>query len=326
MSLDGTLNFLTCFEGNLLTEIPAPMMRKVLEIAADTLVDFEIKPLSTEERSDDDLLKYYASVLKMQGRSQKTVDRYLYVINRMLDAETMTSRKVTIHHIRNFMAREKSRGIADSTLEGYREIFSAYFNWLQRESLIERNPTTNLGAIKVPKKQKTTFSDTDMEKLHRACRTKRDRAIIAFLDSTACRISEMTELNRDQVYLQRKKLVVHGKGNKERSVILTDVAAMLLQEYLDSRKDDNPALFIGLKSERLEPGGVRRMLQQVGKRAGVDHVHPHKFRRTKATRMAKNGIQLQIIQKYLGHEKTDTTMEYVMLDDSDIESQVRRCS
>lgn len=326
MAMDGALNFLTILEGKLIAEIPAPMMRLVLNIAAEALSDFEINALTTEEPGDDDLLAYYASVLSVQGRSQKTIDRYVYVINRMLSTVKMTSRRITIHHLRNFLAKEKSRGIADSTLEGYREIFSAYFNWLQRESLIDKNPTINLGAIKIPKKQKSTFSDTDMEKLHRACRSKRDRAIIAFLDSTACRISEMTELNRDEVDLQRKKLTVHGKGNKERSVILTDVAAMLLQEYLDSRTDDNPALFIGLKSERLEPGGVRRMLQQVGKRAGVEHVHPHKFRRTKATKMAKNGAQLQIIQKYLGHEKTDTTLEYVMLDDTDVEAQVRRCS
>ena len=326
MAMDGMLNFLTIFEGKLVAQIPAPMMRLVLNIAAEALSDFEINTLETEDVGDDELLKYYASVLNVQGRSQKTIDRYVYVINRMLTTVKMSSRKITIHHIRNILSKEKERGIADSTLEGYREIFSAYFNWLQRESLIDRNPTINLGAIRVPKKQKPTFSDTDMEKLHRACRTKRDRAIIAFLDSTACRISEMTELNRDQVDLNRKKLIVHGKGNRERSVILTDIAAMLLQEYLDERTDDNPALFLGLRSERLEPGGVRRMLQQVGKRAGVDHVHPHKFRRTKATKMAKNGAQLQIIQKYLGHEKTDTTMEYVMLDDTDVEAQVRRCS
>jgi site-specific recombinase XerD len=109
------------------------------------------------------------------------------------------TRRISVYHLRGYLAAEKERGICENTLEGYRQIFSAYFNWLQRESLIERNPCTNLGVIKVPKKEKKTYSEIDLEKLVRGCKTKRDRAIIHFLASTGWRISEMTGLDRDAI-------------------------------------------------------------------------------------------------------------------------------
>lgn len=325
MAMDGVMNFLTCFEEKLADEVPASMMTKILRIAADTLADFEIVQISQAEKGDDDLLKYYASVMGIQGRSQKTIDRYQYVIRRMLDTVKMPTRKITVYHLRSYLASEKERGIADSTLEGYREVFSAYYSWLQKESMIDKNPTVNLGKIKIPKKQKELLTDVDMEKLHRACNSIRDRAIIAFLDSTACRISEMTELNIKQVNFDKKELIVHGKGDKERPVILTDVAAMLLKEYLASRKDDSEALFVSERgAARLQPNGVRAMLNNVAKKAGVEHVHPHKFRRSKATRLAKYGTELPIIQKYLGHEKPETTLEYVMYSEKQITDAIRR--
>ena len=234
-----------------------------------------------------------------------------------------------MYHVRNWLAAEKNRGIKDSTLEGNRQVLSSYFGWLFREGLIERNPMCNIGAIKVPKVEKETYSEVEMSKLMAACRTLREKAIISFLASTGCRVSEMVELNRDQVDLKNQEVVVHGKGNKERIVYFDSVTANLLERYLNRRKDKEDALFIGQqftknKPERLQAGGVRWLLNKIGKKAGVKHVHPHKFRRTLATEMARHGMPIQTVSRLLGHEKIETTMEYVMLKKEDLKSDYRR--
>jgi site-specific recombinase XerD len=118
--------------------------------------------------------------------------------------------------------------------------------------------------------------------------------------------------------------VVHGKGNKERTVYLSEVAGMFLSEYLNSRKDFSQALFVGKRKERLQPGGVRAMLKELAATTGVDHVHPHKFRRTLATELARHGMPIQDVARILGHEKIDTTLKYIVSNKEDIKSNYRR--
>ena len=165
---------------------------------------------------------------------------------------------------------------------------------------------------------------TNMEKLKQGCKSKRDRAIIAFLASTGCRVSELTGLDRDMVDLDGLECVVHGKGNKERRVYLDGVTGMLIRAYLAERQDFNPALFVNRYHDRLKADGVREMLTRLEKETGVEHVHPHKFRRTLATNMARKGMPVQEIARILGHDKIDTTMQYVMLDDDDIKYRYRK--
>lgn len=323
MAIEGKVSFMTQAEKRLAPELTAESLRKVLSCLSDVLFRFEIREIDAEN-GQDDLVDCYLNALKVQGRSQKTVDRYKFVIEKMLKEIKVPAGRVTVYHLRQYLAAMKERGIAESTMEGQRQIFSAFYNWLQRESLIEKNPTANLGAIKVPKKQRGIYSDIDIAKLNGACKCTRDRAIIAFLSSTGCRISEALGLDRDSVDLERLECIVHGKGNKERRVYMSPIAGMLIREYLETRKDDNPALFIGLRNERLQPNGARYMLNETAKRAGVDHVHPHKFRRTLATEMARRGMAIQEVCAILGHEKIDTTMRYVSIDNEDIKNSYRR--
>lgn len=328
MAIDAKVGLLNRLEQALSPEITAESLTKVLRAAADVIEDYDIRLVTGWSEEHDDCLDCYISALSVECRSQKTIDRYRYVIGRLMGYVKVTTRRVTIHHIRGYLQAEKERGISDSTLEGYREIFSAYFNWLQRENLIERNPTANLGAIKCAKKTKVTYSTVDMEKLNAVLMQKehgvRDRAIINFLASTGCRISEMTGLNRDDVDLKTLECVVHGKGNKDRAVYLSEVTGMLLGQYLAGRKDDNEALFVGCRGERLQDGGVRHMLRELGKKAGVEKVHPHKFRRTLATDLSRHGMPIQEVANILGHEKLDTTMKYVVLNKDDIKQSYRR--
>lgn len=324
MAIESKVDLMRDLEMLLADKITAADLNHVLKAAADVLDGYDVQRAKAFDNEKDDLLICFVATMKVECRSQKTIDRYVYIIRRLMEFVKVPTRRVTVYHLRSYLAAEKERGIADRTLEGYREIFSAYFNWLQRESLIEKNPTVNLGAIKVAKKEKKTYSEIDLEKLNHNCKSIRDRAIINFLSSTGCRISEMIELNRNDVRIQDLECVVHGKGNKERTVYLSPVAGMLLDQYLRTRTDDDPALFINKRRERLMQNGVRVMLKKLAKAAGVDHVHPHKFRRTLATDLSRHGMPIQEVASILGHEKLDTTMKYVILNKDDIRSSYRR--
>lgn len=324
MAIEAKVTLLKNLEQQLSTEITAADMTKVLSAVADQLAAFEVAQVDTLSAEPDDLLEAYTAAMRIQGRSEKTIERYCYLIGRMREVVKVPTRSITVYHLRQYLAQEKARGISDRTLEGTRQVFSAYFNWLQREGLIESNPTANLGAIKCQKKVKVTYTEVDIEKMKFGCKTLRDRAIIAFLLSTGCRISEMTQLDRDDIDLVNLECTVLGKGNKERTVYLDPVTGMLLKTYMGSRTDDHPALFIGKGSERLTPGGVRFMLKKVADVANVDHVHPHKFRRTLATNLIRHGMPIQEVAAILGHDKLDTTMQYVVLDKTDVKNAYRK--
>ena len=324
MAIEAKVTLLKALERQLSTEITAADMEKVLSALTDQLAGFDVTQLDTQATGPDDLLDAYVAALKIQGRSEKTIDRYTYIIQRLREAVKVPTREITVYHLRSYLASEKARGISDTTLEGNRQVLSAYFNWLQRESLIKTNPTANLGTIRCAKKIKQIYSDVDMERLKYNCKSVRDRAIIAFLSSTGCRISEMTQLNRTDVNLSSLECTVLGKGSKERTVFLSPVAGMLLREYLDSRDDALPALFIGRGSERITPHGVRAMLTKLSEESSVAHVHPHKFRRTLATNLIRHGMPIQEVAAILGHDKLDTTMEYVVLDKTDTKNSYRK--
>jgi site-specific recombinase XerD len=324
MALEAKATLLNEMEHELSNELTAVDMAKVLSILADRLAGYDMTVVDRDANYADDLLDAYLSALTVEGRSLKTIDRYKYIISRMMKHVKTPTRNITVYHLRRYLADEKARGISDRTLDGNRQVFSAYFNWLQRENLIETNPCTNLGAIKYTKKIKDIYSDVDFERMKFGCRSLRDRAIVCFLKATGCRISEMVGLNRDDVDFINLECTVLGKGNKERTVYLDQVSAMVLQNYLAERKDNYPALFVGKGSERMKPGGIRKMLVQLGQNSHVDHVHPHKFRRTTATNLIRHGMPIQEVAAILGHDKLDTTMQYVVLDKTDIKAAYRR--
>ena len=323
MAIEAKVALLNEIERSLGHMILAADMPGVMNALADSMAAYNVEKAEMESGADD-LLDAYLAALSVEGRSQKTIDRYKYLISRMMKAVKAPTRQITVYHLRRYLSDEKARGISDRTLDGCRQVFSAYFGWLQRERLIDVNPCGNLGAIKYQKKQKDVYSETDMERLKFGCKSVRDRAIVAFLSSTGCRISEMVGLNRTDVDLVNLECKVLGKGNKERTVYLSQVAGMVLQSYLDQRTDDHPALFVGKGTDRIKPGGVRKMLVELGESANVTHVHPHKFRRTTATTLIRHGMPIQEVAAILGHDKLDTTMQYVVLDQTDIKHSYQK--
>ena len=328
MAIEAKAGFLNQIEQGIAGDVTAAAMPRILAKIADLmeLYDMTERPREETDERENDMLGAYLDAMRIKGLSKKTLWRYEYIMKRVLKDLKVGCRQVTVYHLRDWLTKEQKRGIAPSTLEGFRQIFSAFFGWLYREGLIVRSPTTNLAPIKVPKKKKKIFSQVELDRLHRAANgSLRDAAIISFLESSACRVSELCELNKDCVDLERGEVIVHGKGDKERMVMLSDVAVYQLRLYLKERKDWNEALFLSEKKEqRLEPGGIRVMLNRVAAKAGVENVHPHKFRRTWATNAARHGMPIHEISALLGHEKIDTTMRYVILNDNDLRNSYRK--
>lgn len=324
MAIEAKATLLNALEHDLSTRLTAADMSTVLSLLSDRLTGYTVEQAERTDEQPDDLLDAYMSAMRVQGRSDKTIERYRYIITRMMQAVKTPTRQLTVYHLRRYLADEKQRGISDRTLESTRQVFSAYFNWLQREGLIQNNPTANLGAIKYAKKVKDVYTDVDLERMKFGCKTIRDRALVAFLTTTGCRISEVTQLNRDDVDLNSLECKVLGKGDKERIVFFDGVTAAFLKAYMDQRKDDSPALFAGRGTDRMTPHGVRKMLTTLSEITGIEHVHPHKFRRTLATNLIRHGMEIQTVAAILGHDKLDTSMQYVVLDKSEVEHSYRK--
>lgn len=322
MAFDAKMSFLEQIEKQCADKLTVTDMGTILSVIGEVMDGFEMRECRVWDEKDD-MLDTFISAMRVQGRSEKTIERYRYIIGRFMKYVKVPTRRVNVYHVRNWLAAEKGRGVADSTLEGNRQVLSSFFGWLFRETLIEKNPLVNVGVIKVPKKIRKTYSDMDMARLNRGCHSIRDKAIINFLATTGCRVSEMTSLDRDALDLIHCECIIHGKGNKERIVFFDRATGMLLEDYLAQRKDDCPALFLSKQKKRLEPGGVRIMLKVLAKETGVEHVHPHKFRRTFATELARK-MPIQEISKLLGHEKLETSMRYVNVNDDDIRHDYRK--
>lgn len=288
-------------------------------VLIDCIGLFEIEEVAPEE-SRLDYLNLFCQAKEVEGRTPKTVERYRYIVTKLLKSVAVPETSITIYHLRKYFSEQKARGVSDSSLEGERAVFSAYFGWLMRERLITANPCDNLAAIKHVKKVRKPYTLTDMERIKDACKTLRDKALVMFLASSGCRVNEVCSLDRDAVNLIAKECVVLGKGNKERTVYINDVAVLALNRYLESRKDDSPALFVGKGSARITPGGVRAALKRIEAASGVENVHPHRFRRTLATNLINRGMPIQEVAAILGHDKIDTTMTYVYIESGNVKS------
>lgn len=249
----------------------------------------------------------------LEGRSETTLNRYKYELNRLLSYTNKPVDHITSADISRYLhLYKKTRNISNQTLKNVRAVFSSFFGWLRERDRIAKNPMVLVEEISVDKKILKPFSDIEREKLKRACTELRDLAMLEFMYSTAIRVSELISLNRDDIRFGDADLIVYGKGGKERTVYLNDKTCMYLKEYLASRNDDNPALFVSVRTphQRLSKTGVEYMIRTLGQRAGVEKAYPHRFRRTSLTNVLNRGMPLQEAMLMAGHSKPETTMRY----------------
>ena len=262
------------------------------------------------------LLKMYCACLMIGGKSEKTIAQYKRTAEKLAATVNKTFQEVTVYDIRYFLAVEKQRGVSNRTLENTRANLSAFFQWMAKEEHIAKNPCMNIEPIKYTDKVRLPFSTVEIDSLRFACKTKKERAMIEILLSTGIRVSELTGLRVNDVNFNNLSIhVTNGKGAKERTVYMNDLAKTHLNNYLMEQDVIGSTIFMNKKKKPLNPGGVRYILNTIAKRAGVDNVHPHRFRRTFATGLADRGMDIQEIRKILGHSNINTTLEYVYTSD-----------
>ncbi|MCY7139088.1 tyrosine-type recombinase/integrase [Streptococcus gordonii] len=301
-------------------------LQKVLTAAFVNVEVAEIKS-ANEQKSNSKLLELFISAKRIEGCSEKSLKYYKIVIENMLTSLKTSIRDLTTGDLRTYLAHyQQERKSSKVTIDNMRRIFSSFFGWLEDEDYILKSPVRRIHKIKTDKTIKETFSDEGLELLRDACDEIRDLAMIDLLASTGMRVGELVKLNRDDINFYERECLVFGKGNSERIVYFDARTKIHLINYLDSRQDDNPALFVSLSSpfNRLLIGGVETRLRQIGEKANLNKVHPHKFRRTLATRAIDKGMPIEQVQHLLGHVKIDTTMHYAMVNQANVKNSHRK--
>ena len=245
----------------------------------------------------------------------------------MFEKINLSISEITTETLRNYLADYKSSSNAGMvTIDNMRRVLSSFFAWLENEDYIVKSPIRRIHKVKATKKVKETLTDENLEELRDTCSNVRDLAILELLISTGMRVGELTKLNISDMNFQERSCIVLGQGNSEREVYFSAKSKMYIKKCLETRTDDNEALFVSLIKpyNRLGISGVEILIRNLGREANINKVHPHKFRRTMATMAIDKGMSIEQVQKLLGHIKIDTTMEYAMVNQNNVKNSPRK--
>lgn len=316
----GTINNILCQMIPYLSNDQVALLKNVLEGAM-------LKSSANSEETDSVLVDNFIAAKKLEGCSERTLAFYKNTIDKMLKAIAKNIKAITTEDLRKYLSEyQNNNSVSKVTIDNIRRNLSSFFSWLEDENYILKSPVRRIHRVKAVTSVKETYSDEDLERLRDGCTEKRDLALIDILASTGMRVGELVRLNRFDINFNERECVVFGKGDKERIVYFDARTKIHLQNYLDERNDDNTALFVGLKApyDRLTIGGVETRIKKLGERLEIEKVHPHKFRRTMATTAIDKGMPIEQVQKLLGHEKIDTTLNYAMVKQSNVKNAHRK--
>ncbi len=297
-------------------------VKKLQEVLEHTLFYYEISASNNKREDDsDELISAFLSAKRIEGCSEKTLKYYQTTIEMMRNGLNKGLRWVTTEDLRGYLTEYQTRkNLSRVTVDNVRRILSSLFAWLEDEDYILKSPVRRIHKVKTASNIKETYTDESLELMRDACTELRDLAMIDMLASTGMRVGEMVLLNRDDINFSDRECIVFGKGDKERVVYFDARTKIHLKNYLESRTDNCPALFVSLRAphERLKIGGIEVRLRELGKSLNIPKVHPHKFRRTLATMAIDKGMPIEQLQRLLGHSKIDTTLQYAMVKQSNV--------
>lgn len=297
-------------------------MKKLDEILNHIFFEYDI--VKIQENTKEEIIDYtklFISAKKIEGCSERTLNYYESTIRNAITEIDKKVNQITTDDLRSYLyAYQNKNNCSKTTIDNVRRILSSFFSWLEDEDYIVKSPVRRIHKVKIVQVVKETYTDEEMERMRDACTEIRDLAIVDFLSSTGIRVGELVKLNKDDIKFQDRSCIVLGKGSKEREVYFDARAKLHLENYLTSRNDDNNALFVSLSQphNRLKISGVEIRLRELGKRTKVRKVHPHKFRRTMATRAIDKGMPIEQVQILLGHKKIDTTLQYAMVNQNNV--------
>ncbi len=305
---------------------------KLKEILTEICLNYQIEriePIKKQEilKNNTNILNKFISSKEIEGCSTRTLNYYRDNINKMFDTVNLPIKEITTEILRNYLADYKSNSnVGMVTIDNIRRTLSSFFAWLESEDYIVKSPVRRIHKVKTTRRVKETLTDENLEKLRDTCSNVRDLAILELLISTGIRVGELTKLNISDMNFQERSCIVLGKGNSEREVYFSAKSKMYIKKYLETRTDDNEALFVSLIKpyNRLGISGIEIAIRNLGRKANINKVHPHKFRRTMATMAIDKGMPIEQVQKLLGHIKIDTTMEYAMVNQSNVKNSHRK--
>ena len=312
-------NFITDVVQAMLPFLNNAQTERLQEVLQHTLFDYEVTKIeSDKEISEQNYMELFLAAKRIEGCSEKSLKYYKTTIDMMIATVGKSVKHIETDDIRRYLTKyQEKKKSSKVTIDNIRRILSSFFSWLEDEDYILKSPVRRIHKVKIGTNIKETYSDEALELMRDNCTEPRDLAMIDMLASTGMRVGEMVLLNINDIDFNERECIVFGKGNKERVVYFDARTKIHLQNYLNSRTDDNPALFVSLKAphERLKIGGIETRLREFGKQLGLHKVHPHKFRRTLAT---------MALQQLLGHRKIDTTLQYAMVKQSNVKIAHRK--
>lgn len=285
------------------------------------------EPTFQENETNQELLTMFLSSKRVEGCSEKTLRYYETSMLRLFQTVNTHVTHMQTDDLREYLSNyQQESGCSKSNIDNIRRIMSSFFTWLEDENYIIKSPVRRIHKIRSTQTVKETYTDEALEMMRDECGCLRDLAMIDMLASTGMRVGELVRLNIEDIDFENRECVVFGKGSKERPVYFDARTKIHLRNYLNSRNDENPALFVSLLApyNRLEISGVEIRLRKLGRRLGLAKVHPHKFRRTLATRAIDKGMPIEQVQQLLGHAKIDTTMQYAMVNQNNVKISHRK--
>ena len=321
---------------NLITDVVQGMLpylnnaqtEKLQEVLQHTLFSYKVtKVENNTENLEQDLVELFLSAKRIEGCSEKTLKYYNATIQAMLTCVGKGVRHIVTDDVRSYLTEYQEKNQSSKvTIDNIRRILSSFFSWLEDEDYILKSPVRRIHKVKTGTNIKETYTDEALELMRDSCTELRDLAIIDMLASTGMRVGEMVLLNRADINFNERECVVFGKGDKERIVYFDARTKIHLQNYLNSRRVENPALFESQQKphKRLQISGIEVRLREYGKRLGLSKVYPHKFRRTLATMAIDKGMPIEQLQQLLGHRRIDTTLQYAMVKQSNVKIAHRK--
>ena len=296
-------------------------LEKLNEILEYSLYNYDVIEIEENKKELENYTDLFIASKKVEGCSYRTLNYYQTTIDNMLEAINKNIKTVDTNDLRNYLTEyQEKNNCSKVTIDNVRRILSSFFSWLEDEDYIIKSPIRRIHKIKTSKVVRETYSDETIEKLRDGCDEIRDLAIIDFLTSTGVRVGELVRLNKSDINFEDRSCIVFGKGSKEREVYFDARTKLHLEKYLSMRNDNNPALFVSLLApyDRLEISGVEIRLRKLGNDLELQRVHPHKFRRTMATKAIDKGMPIEQVQRLLGHAKIDTTLQYAMVNQNNV--------
>ena len=301
---------------------------KLKEVLLYTFYNIEVTSIKDELVEDTtDYAKMFIAAKRIEGCSERTLNYYETTIKTMIDKLSKKVNSIETEDLRNYLSEYQAKNNCSKvTIDNVRRILSSFFAWLEDEDYIMKSPVRRIHKVKATQTVKETYTDEELEEMRDACVEIRDLAMVDFLASTGVRVGELVNLDRVDVDMQERSCVVLGKGGKEREVYFDARTKIHLQNYLNSRTDNNSALFVSLLRpyDRLKISGVEIRLRELGKRINIKKIHPHKFRRTMATKAIDKGMPIEQVQVLLGHRKIDTTLQYAMVNQNNVRNSHKK--